>query len=46
MKKTALSHVERFKGPHRPDAIRKRDAIFPFLKVNKTEHEKKFCNVC
>jgi hypothetical protein len=29
-------------GPDTPDAIRQRDAIFLFLKVNKTVNESKF----
>ena len=29
-------------GPDTPDAIRQRDAIFQFLKVNKTANDSKF----
>ena len=36
----------RTQGPHRPDAIRQRNATFKFSKVNKTEHENKNLEKC
>ena len=35
------SRMLRLLGPHTPDAIRQRDAIFQFFKVNKTAYERK-----
>jgi hypothetical protein len=34
------------KGPHRPDAIRQRDANFQFSKTNKTVNGYKFYKIC
>jgi hypothetical protein len=34
--------ANKFKGRDTPDTIRQRDAIFQFLKVNKTASERKF----